>query len=72
MAQSKLAKSYIAGAEIKISSVKADIGLQIKDLYYNLQHSLKEIILFQKEDSIYDIQKKYSRKINNNFRILFN
>ena len=55
MAQSKLAKSYIAGAEIKISSVKADIGLQIKDLYYNLQHSLKEIILFQKEDSIYDL-----------------
>ena len=55
MAQSKLAKSYIAGAEIKISSVKADIGLQIKDLYYNLQHSLQEIILFQKEDSIYDL-----------------
>ena len=55
MAQSKLAKSYIAGAEIKISSVKADIGLQIKDIYYNLQHSLQEIILFQKEDSIYDL-----------------
>lgn len=55
MAQSKLAKSYIAGAEIKISSVKADIGLQIKDLYYNLQHSLQEIILLQKEDSIYDL-----------------
>ena len=55
MAHSKLAKSYITGAEIKISSVKADIGLQIKDLYYNLQHSLQEIILFQKEDSIYDL-----------------
>ncbi len=55
MAHSKLAKSYITGAEIKISSVKADIGLQIKDLYYNLQHSLQEIILLQKEDSIYDL-----------------
>ena len=55
MAHSKLAISYITGAEIKISSVKADIGLQIKDLYYNLQHSLQEIILFQKEDSIYDL-----------------
>lgn len=64
MAQSKLAKSYIAGAEIKISSVKADIGLQIKDLYYNLQHSLQEIILFQKEDSIYDLFLKLEDSSN--------
>lgn len=64
MAQSKLANSYIAGAEIKISSVKADIGLQIKDLYYNLQHSLQEIILFQKEDSIYDLFLKLEDSSN--------
>ncbi len=59
MAQSKLAKSYITGAEYRANSVKVDLALQIKELYYNLQHSLQQIILFQKEDSIYDLFLKF-------------
>ena len=64
-AQAELGKLHTKGVELKGEVVKSDLALQVKEVYYSLQHLVQESELLSKEDSIYEIFLKMEEQKRN-------